>query len=65
MPAVEKNIKGSDFQVIVRLKDDALKNKDQVIARMKEMLEQQATELIQSRFELTACRAQLVAGAVA
>ncbi|MCP4569033.1 MAG: hypothetical protein GY841_15775 [FCB group bacterium] len=63
MQAVTKKINGLKLQDLIRLQHDELMIKNQVIARMENMLEKQANALIRSRGELTVCRAQLEASA--
>ena len=66
MQAVTKEINRLSLAELVRLQGDALKDKDKTIAKMEDMLQQQADALSRSRAELTACRSQLeVSAAVA
>jgi len=46
--------------IVVELQGAELRKKDQVIARMEEMLQTQARKLRQSQLELTTCKAALV-----
>lgn len=59
MLAVEKEIKETDLNELVRLQSDALRLKDQTISEMEEMLEKQAIELARTRRELMAFQTQM------
>ena len=65
MCAVDKKINSDELVNLVNLQGAELRRKSAEIDRLKQMLEEQANQLIQSRTELNTCRKQLAIGAAA